>query len=121
MTVATSHDSDSPPDPYARRASANSRRTVSHTASADAAGAAKRSANHTANGATKGVRAASKAASANRTGPTAVATSIGEVGAHTATVGDAATADAGITIYQATPAVTGDTTKAAVALSLIHI
>ena len=42
--------------------------------------------------------------------PTAVATSIGEVGSHTATVGDAATADACITIYQATPAVASDTT-----------
>ena len=41
----------------------------------------------------------SKAASANRTVPTAVATSIGEVGARIATVGDAATADACITIY----------------------
>ena len=36
-------------------------------------------------------------------------------GSHHHAVGDAATADACITIYQATPAVTGETTKAAVA------
>ena len=77
--------------------------------------AAARGASHTAVGATRGVRGTSKAASANRTSPTAIAASIGEVGAHTATVGGAATADACITIYQATPAVAGDTTRAAAA------
>ena len=113
MPIAASHDWDSPPDPYTRRASANSGRTASHTPTADAAAAA-RGANHTANSATRGVRATSKVASTIRTVPTAVATSIGEVGAHTATACDAATADACITVYQATPSVTGDTTKAAV-------
>ena len=101
MPIAASQDWDSPPDPDARRGSGNSRRTASHPPSANAAAVA-RGANHTANGVTRGVRATSKAASANRTVPTNVATSIGEIGAHTATVAD-------------NPAVTGDTTKAAAA------
>ena len=114
MPITATHDWDSPPDPYTRRAYANFKTTASHTPSTDAAATA-RGASHTAIGATRGVRATSKAASANKTSPTAVATSIGEVGVHTATVGNAVTADACITFYQATPAVAGDTTRAAVA------
>ena len=114
MPITATHDWDSPPDPYTRRAYANFKTTASHTPSTDAAATA-RGASHTAIGATRGVRATPKAASANRTSPTTVATSIGEVDAHTTTVGDAATADAGITIYQAIPAVAGDTIRAAIA------
>ena len=114
MPIAASHGWDSPPNPYARRASAKSRKTASHTPSADAPAVA-RGVNHVANGATRCVQATSKAASSNRTVTTAVGTSISEVGTHTATVGNTAAAEACVTIYQATPAVTGDTTKAAVA------
>ena len=101
-------------DPYARMFSTISRRAASHTLAADATATA-RGADYTATSATRGVRATSKTPSANRTVPTAVATSIGEVGAQPTTVGDAATANACIAIYQATPDVTSDIAKDAVA------
>lgn len=109
VLIAASYDVDSPPEPYVSGSAAHSRKEGLPRLHTRRRSRFRR----LANGATEGVRIASKAASANQAVPAAAATSIGEVSAHTTTVGDAATAADDINVCQATPVVIGDIATAA--------